>query len=83
MNVCSPRMPTLSLVAWVPTMGAAIAPVPDAVGEEPTSAWLTLTTCHPKYSAQQRFIVHAELVQSYPRADGIPPSVLTDPTWKA
>ncbi len=66
-----------------PTYAAAIAPVPDAVGEAPTTAWLTLTTCHPKYSAQQRFIVHAELVHSYPRADGIPQSVLTDPTWKA
>jgi len=27
----------------------------------PTTAYLTLTTCHPKFSAQQRLIVHAAL----------------------
>lgn len=30
-------------------------------GERP-GAWLTLTTCHPKYSARQRLIVFAEMV---------------------
>ena len=65
-----------------PTDVDVIAPVPDAPGEAPTAPWLTLTTCHPKYSAEQRYIVHAELVHAYPRADGIPPHVLTDPAWE-
>jgi sortase A len=47
-----------------------IAPVPggppDAVA---TGAYLTLTTCHPKYSARQRLIVHAELDDARSRAD--------------
>lgn len=33
-------------------------------------AWLTLTTCHPKFSARERLIVQAELV-SGPNADVI------------
>ena len=38
-------------------------------GDRP-GAWLTLTTCHPKYSARQRLIVFAELVDG-PNADVI------------
>jgi sortase A len=39
-----------------------IAPTPGAADDAPASgAYLTLTTCHPKYSAQQRLIVHARL----------------------
>jgi len=33
-------------------------------------AWLTLTTCHPKYSARERYVVVAELVYG-PNADVI------------
>lgn len=39
------------------------------VGERP-GAWLTLTTCHPKYSARQRLIVFAEMVDG-PNAEAI------------
>jgi sortase A len=38
-----------------------IAPTPGLAGSAPTGAYLTLTTCHPRYSAQQRLIVHAVL----------------------
>ena len=39
-----------------------IAPVPGGAADgEPTGAYLTLTTCHPKFSAEQRLIIHAEL----------------------
>ncbi|CAN5879573.1 class E sortase [soil metagenome] len=38
-----------------------VAPVPGAPADLPTRALLTLTTCHPKFSAAQRLIVHAEL----------------------
>jgi sortase A len=31
------------------------------VADPATGAYLTLTTCHPKYSAQQRLIIHARL----------------------
>lgn len=56
-----------------PSQTAVIAPVPGQVGEVPTEARLTLTTCHPRYSAQQRYIVHAELVREGPGAAALPP----------
>ncbi|WP_237492525.1 class E sortase [Modestobacter sp. L9-4] len=39
-----------------------IAPVPGGnEASAPAGAYLTLTTCHPKYSARQRLVVHAVL----------------------
>lgn len=38
-----------------------VAPVPGGPGEAPTAALMTLTTCHPLYSASERYVVHAEL----------------------
>ena len=40
---------------------AVVAPVPDSPGTAPTAAVLTLTSCNPKYSARQRWVVHARL----------------------
>ena len=40
------------------------------VTEPKPGAWLTLTTCHPKFSAAERLIVQAELV-SGPNAAAI------------
>jgi sortase (surface protein transpeptidase) len=45
----------------LPSDVAVIAPTPGAADPTATGAYLTLTTCHPKYSAQQRMIVHAVL----------------------
>lgn len=56
-----------------------IAPVPEKPGTAPTQGWLTMTACHPKYSAAQRYIVFAELVKTYPRAEGLPAGALTAP----
>lgn len=52
-----------------PWQGEVIAPVPGQPGAEPTEAWLTMTSCHPMWSARERFVVHAELVRSVPRAE--------------
>jgi sortase (surface protein transpeptidase) len=39
-----------------------IAPTPGGASDgAPSGAYLTLTTCHPKYSARQRLIIHARL----------------------
>jgi sortase A len=51
-----------------PSAVAVIDPVPDHPQATATRALLTLTTCHPKYSASQRLIVHAQLVRAVPRA---------------
>lgn len=49
-----------------------ILPVPGVLGVEPTERLITLTTCHPMFSAQQRFIVHGVLDYWAPVADGTP-----------
>jgi sortase A len=59
-----------------PTNVGVIAPVPDKPGAQPTRRMLTLTTCHPKFSARQRMVVHA--IQDgapYPVSKGAPPAM--------
>lgn len=55
-----------------PTQVDVIAAVPGAPGQSPTEAVMTLTSCHPMYSAQQRYIVHAEFDTFAPRSAGAP-----------
>ena len=62
-----------------PTAVDVIAPVPQKPGARPNGAWLTLTACHPKYSAAQRYISFAKLVRTYPRAAGLPAGTLDVP----
>lgn len=40
---------------------------PGTVPEEWRSRLITLTTCHPKYSAERRMIVHGVLTKRYPK----------------
>ncbi len=40
-----------------------VDPTAVEVTEFRDGAWLTLTTCHPVYSAAQRLVIHAELVE--------------------
>ncbi|WP_375498068.1 class E sortase [uncultured Jatrophihabitans sp.] len=47
-----------------PTDGNVLLPVPNHQGAKPTEALLTMTTCHPKYSANKRMIIHAALDSS-------------------
>ena len=55
-----------------PDYTAAIAPVPGTPGVEPTVASITLTTCHPKFSAEKRYIVWGELEYWAPSGLGYP-----------
>lgn len=55
---------------------AAIAPVPGKPGEVPTVASITLTSCHPKFSAAKRFIVWGELTYWAPTGHGYPSELL-------
>jgi sortase A len=53
-----------------PGDSAVLRPVPGgALSDEPTQAYLTLTTCHPEFTAENRMIVHALLEQSASKAD--------------
>ena len=62
-----------------PTAVRVIAPVPDKPGAKPTGRWMTMTACHPKYSAAQRYVVFAELDKTDPRAKGLPVGTLAAP----
>lgn len=53
-----------------------IEAVPGRPNAEPEDSLITLTTCHPKYSAAQRLIVHGELDKAQQKDAG-PPAVLT------
>lgn len=53
----------------VPSDGAVLDPVPDHPGLPADKALMTMTTCHPKFTAAKRMIVHALLSQKVP-ADG-------------
>lgn len=56
-----------------PTGLQVISPTPDAAATAPaTGAYLTITTCNPKYSARTRLVVHARL-------DGTPVSKASAP----
>ena len=62
-----------------PTQVEVLDPVPQRPGAKPTVAWMTMTACHPKYSAAKRYVVFAELVHVYPHADGLPAGTLAAP----
>jgi len=66
-------------VIVTPDQVEVIAPVPQQPGARPKQAWLTMTACHPRYSASQRYIVFARLLKAIPRADGLPASFMAVP----
>jgi sortase A len=55
-----------------PSDVSVVAPVPEHPDKDPTDRLITLTTCHPKYSAAQRLIVFGRMVGSIPRVNGAP-----------
>lgn len=59
-----------------PTAVDVTYPVPHKKGEKPTIARITLTSCHPKYSARQRIIVFGQLADTIPKVAGeLPPAL--------
>jgi sortase A len=62
-------------IVW-PNQVEVISPVPGLMPGEPvpelTERILTLTACHPMYSAAQRYIVHGELDYWAPVEEGTP-----------
>jgi sortase A len=53
-----------------------VAPVPQRPGVKATARMMTMTSCHPKFSAQQRYVVFSELTQTLPKSAGVIPDVL-------
>ena len=58
-------------IVW-PSESDVILPVPRQPGVEPTQRILTLTTCHPPFVSNQRWIVHATFDHWVDKNDGIP-----------
>ncbi|MFI0356526.1 class E sortase [Actinomadura sp. 9N407] len=54
-----------------PTAVEVTAPVPMRIKAEPTEPLITLTTCHPEYSAAERLVVFGELSSAIPRAGSV------------
>ncbi len=50
-----------------PSDVGVIDPVPGRPGARPTEALMTMTTCHPKFTANQRMIIHAVLARAVAR----------------
>lgn len=50
-----------------PSAVEVTAPVPFHPKRRPTERLITLTTCHPKYSAAERMIIFGELAEALPR----------------
>ena len=53
-----------------PRESSVVAPTPGgAANGEATGAFLTMTTCHPKFSMRERLVVHGELEVSVGKAE--------------
>lgn len=64
----------------LPSQTEVIAPVPgkpDLTPPADPAELITLTTCHPPFSARERLIVHGVLTAHYPKVPGQRPSELT------
>lgn len=62
-----------------PTDVRVIAPMPNEPGADPDNHYITLTTCHPMFSAAERYVVHGVLEYWSPTGDGVPAELLEVP----
>lgn len=60
-----------------PSQVEVLAPVPNRPGEVPEDRYMTLTTCHPLFSAAQRWITYAEFDYWVDKRDGMPEALMT------
>lgn len=63
----------LSTAVVPPTAVEVIDPVPAGMSD--ADRYITLTTCHPMFSAAERMIVHGVFDEFYPRDSGIPDEI--------
>jgi len=55
-----------------PSQGEVVAPVPGDLEAEATERYLTITTCHPPFVSDKRWVIHAKYDHWVARDDGIP-----------
>ena len=78
-NVPGTNIPWREIVA--PTKVQVAYPVPDQPdpNKPPTLKLLTFTSCHPEYSARQRYVIHALLTDATRKGPGVVPTALLQP----
>ncbi|WP_430868025.1 class E sortase [Demequina aurantiaca] len=59
-----------------PSQVEVIAPVPGKPGAAPDNHYITLTTCHPMFSAAERWVTHGTLEYWAPHDAGLPAEIL-------
>lgn len=59
-----------------PSQVEVIAPVPGQPGAEPDNHYITLTTCHPMYSAAERWVTYGTLEYWAPHEAGVPGEIV-------
>jgi len=75
-DVPGTNIPWREIVA--PTAVQVAYPVPDQPDptKKPTLRLLTFTSCHPEYSARERYVIHAVLTETLPKQPGVFPVAL-------
>jgi sortase A len=70
------NIPWREIVA--PTKVEVAFPVPDQPDptKQPTLRLLTFTSCHPEYSARERYVIHAILTETLNKQPGVYPAAL-------
>jgi sortase A len=63
-------------VIVTPDHTEVLAAVPQHPGQQPTQAWMTMTACHPEFSARQRYVEFARLQQTLRKSAGRVPAAL-------
>lgn len=53
-----------------------VAPVPEKPKAMPTERMMTMTACHPMFSARERYVVFSQLESRIPKTAGVVPDVL-------
>jgi sortase A len=53
-----------------------LASYPDHPGQAPTEALMTMTTCHPKFTAARRMVIHAALTKTLPASGRTMPAAV-------
>lgn len=61
-----------------PSFSAAVAPVPGDSTAAADDRYITLTTCHPRFSASQRYVVYGVLEYWAPTSAGYPPELVPE-----
>lgn len=59
----------------LPDRTDVLLPVPARPGAIPTESYLTMTSCHPRFGSQERFVAYARLEQWQPGSAGPPAEI--------